>query len=183
KDPSFAPAYAGLAAAYAFRSITFPPDHLPDELPKMRAAAEKAIQLDPLLAEAHEALALADARDAQWEQAERNFRHAIELDANRSTTYVDFAWVLSVLGRLDDARQKLRLAEKLDPLSPEVHRRLADVLISEERYDEGAAYCLKLSGDDPAKTQYLARARLGQGRTAEAIQILETSEATRHNPQ
>src|SRR5262249_19743596 len=67
KDPSFAPAYAGLAAAYASRSVAFPPDHPSDELAKMRAAAEKAIQLDPLLAEAYAALGLVYARDGQWE--------------------------------------------------------------------------------------------------------------------
>jgi adenylate cyclase len=63
KDPSFAPAYAGLASAYTIRSVLFLLDHPPDELSKMRAAAEKAIQLDPLLAEAHDALGLVYARD------------------------------------------------------------------------------------------------------------------------
>ena len=64
-----------------------PPDRvnsvsiIADEMPKMRAAAEKAIQLDPLLAEAHDALGMAYARDAQWEQSEKSFRRAIELDA------------------------------------------------------------------------------------------------------
>src|SRR5262245_10925662 len=56
KDPSFAPAYAGLGSAYALGSIQFQLDHSPDELQKLRAAAEKAIELDPLLAEAYEAL-------------------------------------------------------------------------------------------------------------------------------
>ena len=48
----------------------------------MRAAAEKAIQLDPMLAEAHDALGMAYARDAQWEQSEKSFRRAIALDPN-----------------------------------------------------------------------------------------------------
>jgi Flp pilus assembly protein TadD len=148
----------------------------------MRAAAEKAIQLDPLLAEAYDALGLVYARDGQWEQAEKTFRHAIELDSNHSTTYLYFAWVLSVLGRLDDARQQLRLAEKLDPLSPDVYWRVADVLLSEERPDEAAAYCLKLPGDDPKKSECLARVRLGQGRTAEAVQIL-AGDPTLRDPQ
>ena len=52
----------------------------------MRTAAEKAIQLDPLLAEAHDALGMAHAGDAQWEQSEKSFRHAIELDPGRSET-------------------------------------------------------------------------------------------------
>jgi Flp pilus assembly protein TadD len=68
--------------AYAIRSTQFELDHPADELLKMRAAAEKAIQLDRLLAEAYDALAIAQARDSQWEQAEKNFRRAIELDPN-----------------------------------------------------------------------------------------------------
>jgi TolB-like protein len=174
KDPSFAPAYAGLAAAYATRSVSFVLDHPPDELAKMRAAAEKAIQLDPLLAEAYDALGMVYVRDSQWEQAEKTFRHAIQLDPNRTTTYVHFAaWLLSSLGRIDEQLQQLRVAEKIDPLSPEVHRQLAAALTSFERYDEAVTYCQKFPGDDPNKSQCLARARLGQGRIDEAIQLLE----------
>jgi TolB-like protein/Flp pilus assembly protein TadD len=173
KDPLFAPAYAGLASAYAFRSVQFPVNHPDDELPKMRAAAEKAIQLDPLLAEAHEALAMAYARNGEWEQAEKGFRHAIELDANRSETYANFAyWLLTALGRVEEALQQLRLAEQIDPLSPSVHRFLPDVLISLGRYEEAADYCQKMPTNQPLRNPYLARAELGRGRVGEAIQVL-----------
>ena len=57
----------------------------------MKAAAELAIRLDPLLAEAFNALGMLHARDAQWQDAEKSFRRAIELDASRSLTYVHFA--------------------------------------------------------------------------------------------
>jgi tetratricopeptide (TPR) repeat protein len=184
KDPSFAPAYAGLASAYAWRSVQFPQDHPPDELAKMRAAAEKAIQLDPLLAEAHEALGLAYAREAQWEQAEKSFRYAIELNPNRSETYFHFAeWVLSILGRFDEALQQLRVAEKADPLSAHVQLSLADLLISTGRYDEAVGHCQKLPAYDLFKDQYLARARLGQGRIDEAIQLLANDRTLSTNPQ
>src|SRR5436305_1777420 len=88
KDPSFAPGYAGLAAAYAYRSGTVESD--PADLARMRTAAEKAIQLDPLLAEAHDALGIAYAREAKWKQAEKSFRRALELDPNRAKSYGDF---------------------------------------------------------------------------------------------
>jgi serine/threonine protein kinase/Tfp pilus assembly protein PilF len=184
KDPSFAPAYAGLAAAYAWRSVSFPSDHPADELGKMRAAAEKAIQLDPLLAEAHDALGLAYAREGQWEQAEKSFRHSIELDPNRSDTYVHFArWLLWVLGRLDEALQQLRVAEKADPLSARVQAALADILISTGRYDEASDYGKKLPADYSFKGQLLARARLNQGRIDEAIQLLTNDRTLSTNPQ
>jgi tetratricopeptide (TPR) repeat protein len=170
---AFAPAYAGLGTAYAIRSIQFPVDHPADELEKMRAAAERAVQLDPLLAEAHAALALAYARDSQWGEAEKSFRRAIELDPNRSSTYTDFAlWLLYVLGRNDEALGQLRIAQKTDPLSPEVRLALALTLTSTGRYEQAAAECLKMPVEDSLRKQCLARGKLGEGRIDEAIRFL-----------
>jgi Flp pilus assembly protein TadD len=167
KDPSFAPAYAGLAAAYAFRS-GFPELDRPDELAKMRATAEKAIQLDPLLAEAHSALGMAYARVAQWEQSEKSFRRALDLDPNSSTSYGDFAMgLLLPLGRVEEAVRQMRVAEKVDPLAPQVHNSLAYVLLSAGRFDEAAGHCQKT-----ANATCLGRARLGQGRIGEAVDVL-----------
>ena len=173
KDPAFAPAYAALGTTYADQSVQFLFDHPPDELQKMRAASEKAIQLDPLLAEAHEALAMAYARDGQWQQAEKSFNRAIDLDRNRSNTYVYYAmWLLRPLGRNHEALQWLRVAEKADPLSANVHLYVAEILISLGRYDEAAETCLKVDEESGLRVQRLARSRLGQGRIDEAIQIL-----------
>lgn len=173
KDASFAPAYAGLGAAYAIRSIQFPVDHPADELEKMRAAAEKAVQLDPLLPEAHAALALAYARDSRWGEAEQSFRRAIELDPNRSSTYTDFAlWLLYVLGRNEEALGQLRIAQRTDPLSPDVHLALAMTLTSTGRFEQAAAECLKMPMEDTLRKQCLAQARLGEGHIDEAIQLL-----------
>jgi serine/threonine-protein kinase len=175
RDPSFAPAYAGLAAAHAFRAGQFRFD-IADEVSKMRAAAEKAIQLDPMLAEAQEALGMAYARDAQWDQAERSFRRAIELDPNRSMSYDHFAFfLLWPLGRIQEAIQQMRVAEKADPLSPAVRHDLSYVLIPAGRYQEAADLCQKLPADRRGRIDCLGRAHLGQGRIGEAIQMLETA--------
>jgi serine/threonine-protein kinase len=173
-DHTFAPAYAGLAKAYygiSYRVMD------PDEAEsKMRAAAEKAIALDPLLADAHDALGLVYARNRQWGQAEKSFHRAIELNPSRSTTYVHFArGYLWELGRTHEAVRQLRIAEKTDPLSIEVHETLAWVLISARQYDEAAAHAersLSLGGPTTAK-QFLARARFFQARTQEAIEMLQ----------
>ncbi len=172
KDPSFAPAYAGLAAAHAMRSGQFRFD-LADESSKMRAAAERAIQLDPLLAEAHDALGKAYARDAQWDQSEKSFRRAIELDPSGSQAHLHFAaYLLWPVGRMEEALQHLRVAEKSDPLAPNIHATLAGVLISAGRYDEAASHCEKLPADHPDKSLCLGGALLGQGRIGEAIEVL-----------
>ena len=69
----------------------------------MRTIVEKALQLDPLLAEAHEALGMAQARDAQWGQAEKSLRRTLELEPSRSSTRTDFALsVLLPLGRIEE---------------------------------------------------------------------------------
>jgi tetratricopeptide (TPR) repeat protein len=131
KDPSFAPAYAGLAAVYSARSgfDRFDPVERAAEISKGWAAAEKAIQLDPLLAEAHDALGMMHAREVQWEEAERSFRRAIELAAGDPLWHNHFAnFLLSLLGRLDEALRQLRIAKELDPLSPAAHRALRQAL-------------------------------------------------------
>jgi TolB-like protein/Flp pilus assembly protein TadD len=168
KDPLFAPAYAGLAAIRALRSGLFSLN-VNDEMPKMRAAADKAIELDPLLPEAHEALAIAYARDAQWARSEKSFRRAIELDANSSETRKDFAiYLLWPLDRTEEALKELRLAQKADPLSQSLRWLFAYVLPSAGRYDEAARYAALAQS-----ASLLGRARYLEGKTAEAIQILE----------
>ncbi len=124
KDPGFAPAHAGLADAHAAISgFDSDPAGRADQdrvnqLSRMRAAAEKALQLDPLLAEAHSALAMVYAREAQWEQSEKSFRRAIELDPSGSLPRTQFARdFLLPLGRVEEAIAQLLLAEKSDPLS------------------------------------------------------------------
>jgi len=179
KDPSLAPAWAGLAGAYAFQSAVNPSgrDHA-DKLSKMRAAAEKAIQLDPLLAEAHSALGTAYARNGQWDQAEVSLRRAIQIDPNLSIAHDHLTWFfLFPLGRIEQAIGEARTEVRLDPLSPMAHYLLAATLISAGRYDEAASQCEKLPADFVFTSECLGRARLGQGRTAEALRALETADS------
>ena len=85
----------------------------------MRAAAEKAIVLDPLLAEAHDALGMVCARDAQWDQSEQSFRRAIKIDPSRPESHGHFAlYLLLPLGRIEEALKQVRAAEKAEPSGP-----------------------------------------------------------------
>jgi adenylate cyclase len=184
RDPTFAPAYAGLSSVYAIHSAQFAGEHASDELAKMESAATKAIDLDPLLAEAHAALALAYARRGRWDDAERSFRRAMALDRNRSRTFIDFAmWMLYPVGRTEEAFAQLRTAEAADPLSSEVQASLAWLLMSFGRYDQAEARCAKTSTEDPLNAQCLGRVRLGQGRLREAVQILTGDPNLADNPQ
>lgn len=179
KDPVFAPAYAGLAAAYAARTsqevIRYgPPLDRLSEISKMRVAVARALDLDPLLAEAHDAQGMIQARDAQWELAEKSFRRALELDSNDSRARKHLAdEVLMPLGRIAEATEQLRLAEKADPLAPDVQSAIIGALIVAGRFEEAAVRCEKLPATFPRRSASLARAMIGQGRINDAIHLLE----------
>lgn len=175
KDPAFAPAYAGLAEAYAYRASIG--DAEPDDVLRMRSAAEHAIQLDPLLDEAHDALGVVYARDGRWSQSEACFRRAIELNPNSELTRLNYVlFLLRPLGRIDEAIQQLRAAEKADPLSPSLHFVYGDVLLSAGRYEEAARHCRRSS--DFAECQ--GRVLLAEGKIDDAIKTLASAPNTRY---
>jgi TolB-like protein len=174
-DASFAPAYAALAAVYVYRTgedrIDWTGPARDEEMSRMHVVIGKAVELDPLLAEAQEALGSVQARDAQWEQSEKSFRRALELDPNSSSTRLHYAHnLLLPLGRIEEAVAQNRIAEKTDPLSLEVRIGLAYALISAGRFDEASAQCKK-----PCRGATVSQERINllQGRINETIPILE----------
>jgi TolB-like protein/Flp pilus assembly protein TadD len=177
RDASFAPASAGLAAAYAWRSFQSPDDaNREEELNRMQSAAEMAIKLDPLLPEAYTALGTAYARNGQWTRAEPSFRRALEIEPNSSFAHGSLAlFALLPLGRIKEAVREMSVAEENDPLSPRAHRDLAGVLFSAGRLDEAAAQCESLPADSFWWGECLGRVRVAQGRVAEAIPLLAGS--------
>jgi TolB-like protein/Tfp pilus assembly protein PilF len=177
RDSSFAPAYAGLAAAYVSRTGEGPLNPSYDEaLATMQATAEKAIELDPLLAEAHAALGMTYARFGQWRQSEQHFRRAIELDASSSITLRDFATSLLLpLGRVEEAVREMRAAERADPLSSDVHVFFAFALLAAGRYNEAARECDQASVQHEFKDECLGRANTQLGKIGDAIPLLANS--------
>jgi TolB-like protein/Flp pilus assembly protein TadD len=177
KDPTFAPAYAGLAVAHVILSNNFN-NNIPEELAKIRPAAEKAAQLDPLSAEAYAALGAAFAREGQWEQSEKNFIHAIEIQPSRAESHADLAaFLLLPLGRTEQALQHLRIAEKNDPLSSFVHLWLGEALADAGRSEEAAGACEKMSELNANKEGCILRIRVLQGRALDIIHIYERDPA------
>ena len=117
KDPTYARAYAGLADSYALMSsYSMAPQN--ELMPKARTAALKALQLNEQLAEAHTSLALIEENyEWDWQNAEKEFRRAIQLDPNYATAHHWFAEHLAFQGRFDEAFSEIDRARQLDPLS------------------------------------------------------------------
>ncbi|HEV7768951.1 MAG TPA: protein kinase [Thermoanaerobaculia bacterium] len=116
-DPSFAMAYAGMADCFITMATNIPlPPH--DTMPKAKAAAMRAIEIDDGLAEAWASLgAVRWWFDWDWEGAEEAYRRAIELNPNYANAHDGYAMLLSARGRFDEAVEQISKAADLDPLS------------------------------------------------------------------
>jgi len=180
RDPSFAPAYAGLAATYGDLTMSWPnPDGFalaPHEaLALMAPLTEKALEIDPMLAEAHVAKAYMHALALRWVDAEASFRHAIRLDPTITAVYGDF--VLSTLepwGRLEESIATLQAALEADPLSMDLRNVLSRIQLSAGQFDAALANCGRVVAEDPDfpfAEEYCARALAAKGRTDEALAL------------
>src|SRR5262249_11327731 len=122
------------------------------------------------------------ARDGRWEQSEKSFRRAIELQPNRADSHIHFAsFYLLPLGRIDEAIQQLRIAERNDPLSPDVHFWLGEALADAGRDDEAVTHYEKLPPENPNRDRYILDARVRQGRASEVAQIYGVDPAKHPN--
>jgi tetratricopeptide (TPR) repeat protein len=147
-DPSFALAFAGLADAYYGLSAA----HLPprEAMPKARAAAMKALQIDDTLAEAHASLALVLAfYDWDWANAEREYKRSIELNQGYASAHHWYGWYLALMGRLEESTRELKLAQELDPLSLEINADLGLSFFLGRQYDAAIEQFLKAIEMDP----------------------------------
>src|SRR6266567_2223411 len=143
RDPSYAPAYAGLAEAYLILPV-YTATAPGDVYPKAKAAALKALQLDDKLAEAHTALARVLFRELDMAGSIAEFQRAIALNPNYATAYQQYGnGPLVALGRFDEAIAEGKRATELDPLSPVINADLGGSLRDARRYDEAIAQLRK----------------------------------------
>ena len=178
EDPNYAQAYSGLADTYAllgdWQYAVMTPR---DALPKAKAAAVKALELESGLGEAHNSLAFClDGFDWDFESAEKEFRRAIELNPSYATAHHWYAWHLALVGRNAEAITEMKKAQDLDPLSLIINADLAELLVIAHSYDESIEQSRKTIEMDPnfglAHNQ-LAQAYLQKQNTEEAIAELQ----------
>jgi TolB-like protein/tetratricopeptide (TPR) repeat protein len=117
EEPAYALAYTGLSECY--RLLTFWGPLSPQEsAPKAEAAAQRALELDDALAEAHAQLAVIAYRfHHDWSRGEREFRRALELSPNHAECHLMYSVFLWSAGRFDDALSEAQRGQELDPLS------------------------------------------------------------------
>ena len=140
KDPGYALAYAGLADSYSTLGGGLAYLSPSDSLPKAKAAAMKALELDDTLAEAHAALAYAAFfADWDWPTAEREFKRAIELNPNSALSHNRYALYLETRLRFNESMAEAQRAQELDPLSPDIVSTLAFVHLDMQQFDESIA--------------------------------------------
>jgi TolB-like protein/DNA-binding winged helix-turn-helix (wHTH) protein/Tfp pilus assembly protein PilF len=162
RDPQYALAYAGLADCYGIIGATIY-GRLPaaEASPKAKAAAIRALEIDPSLAAAETSLATAKFNyDWDWAGAADGFKKAIQLDPGYSTAYQRYSLYLSAMGKFDDSFEQIKKARELEPLSISINTSLGWRLYLAREYDRSIAQLRDTLEMDPASEW--AHLNLGQ---------------------
>jgi serine/threonine protein kinase/Tfp pilus assembly protein PilF len=134
KDSNFAAAYAGLSESYSLIAFF-------GELPasetraKAMSAANKALELDKSLAEAHAALGLALFLDLQWTQAGEELEQAVSMNPNSASAHLYSGWFFTFEGRFSDGIREMELAEALEPVSFTIYFTTGNIYYFARQYD------------------------------------------------
>jgi len=173
-DPNFASAWAGLSRIHQVQAgFGFAP--IDEGFERARAAAQRAVELAPDLAEGHIELGLVqEGHDWNWAAADASFRRALELAPGDAHALMAAAGLARVLGRFDEGMELTRRAVALDPLSARTHRQMALVFLQAGQLDEAASafqHAVDLSPNAGLSHAFLAVTRLLQGRADEALTL------------
>jgi TolB-like protein/predicted Zn-dependent protease len=183
-DPSYAPAYVGLASAYfSLSSASIPAD---EAMPRARAAARRALELDSTLAGAHVALAYVSAfYECNWREAEEEFRQAISMDPGEATAHQFYAQLLVMNGRFREATSEIERAQALDPLSSYISGMALWPLFLGRRYEasiQAADHLLALDPNNANALHVRGQALAMRGQVDPALLSLQNAYEIWHTP-
>jgi serine/threonine-protein kinase len=179
-DPTYALAYTGLADAYNFMSFVnlLPPR---EAVPKAKAAAAKALEIDGSLAQAHISLAyISFTYDWDWPAATEHFARALELNREAVMNHSYYPFYLTVAGRSEEAVSAARRALDRDPISASLSHTLAVQLVLSRRFEEGIEECRRTIELDPNFAfahDVLGATLAAKGRYVEALPAAEKAVA------
>jgi TolB-like protein/Tfp pilus assembly protein PilF len=175
-DPDYALAYAGLAEAYNTLSF-YGQMYQADAYPKARELAEKALEIDPELADAHIALAFVKTYyDWDWKGGEESFRKAISLDPHNVTAHHLYGYYLILQTRYEEAMREVKKALALDPLNLIINRTLGDFYYHKRDYDSAEVQLIRTLEMNSGFTfthAYLGLVYLQKGMCDEALHELQ----------
>jgi TolB-like protein/tRNA A-37 threonylcarbamoyl transferase component Bud32 len=180
-DPTFALAYSGEADAY---SLLQGPLTAEVAFPRAKAAAQRALQLDPALGEAHASLAfVAFSYERDFKQAEQKFQQALQLNPGYATAHHWYGIYLSAMGRFRESEAEFVRAKSLDPLATTIRVSFGDMLYMSRRYDEAIAELRPVHDLDPsAQTVYLFLARVYRQKGLISEAVAEAEQGRRFGP-
>ncbi|MGH8100657.1 MAG: protein kinase domain-containing protein [Chthoniobacterales bacterium] len=148
-DPAYAAAYLGLADSYLLLG-DYGAEPPTETFPLARGAALRALEIDDALAEAHASLAQAKFLfDWDWAAAEHEYLRAIELKPNDATAHHWYGMFLAAMGRMEEARREIKLAEELDPLSLIIQANMGTIDYFARQYDRAIEQEQKVLKADP----------------------------------
>jgi tetratricopeptide (TPR) repeat protein len=180
-DPTYAPAYVGLADCYNLLGTeqvgALPPI---EARRKGEEAAGKALELDSELAEAHAALGWVKHFDWEWAAAERELKLAIELNPNHANGHLFYSGLLASSGRLEEGIEEVNRAQELDPFSLSISAVRGFILENARRYDEAIEQLRRVIALDPNHYPahwYLGHTYAANGQFNEAIAASERAAA------
>ena len=177
RDPNYALGYVGLADSYLVLE-EYAGVPATETLPKAQAAAERALQIDASLAEAHASRAFLFHNQWRWAEAEEEFRKAIALNPNYPTTHHWYSISFRVKRQFDEALKEMKLAQELDPLSPNIANNVAMMFLLNHDTESAVREWKKVIELDPNFSPAganLAFAYIKQQRYEEAIAEFQRS--------
>jgi TolB-like protein/Tfp pilus assembly protein PilF len=175
RDPTFAPAYLGLAQAYTNLGTVFSGVSPEVTRPKVISFAREALALDPNLVDAHVALAFVLQEEWHWTEAQTEYRLALELNPNDAQAHAWFALWLVCQGRADEAVAAVQHARALDPVGVS-GASVAWILFQAHRYDDAireASSALAVQPNNASSLTTLGFALIANSKPADAIPALE----------
>ncbi len=166
KDPNYAMAYYGLSEIYI--AMTFWGNVPPKEaIPKAKAYAKKALEIDDTNGEAHGALGFIHTiHDWDWKAAERELKQALELSPNSAINQMYYSWLLSHLEKHEEAIAEAMRAQALDPVSSFINAFVGLTFFFPGKFDRAVEELQKVIKMNPSS--YLARYHLGMVYSAQA---------------
>jgi TolB-like protein/Tfp pilus assembly protein PilF len=175
RDPNYAQAHAGLANSYRSMATIYRPPR--EVMPKAKAAAQRALELDETLADAHVTLAgVLLFYDWDWPAAEEHLKRAVALSPNSAAAHLLYGAYFTVLGRPQQALPEIRLAQVLDPLSLGVQVELLFGLMDARQFDEVIAQAHRTLEREPNFAWGYAAAALAYAEKGKFDQAIETVE-------